>query len=250
MSTSIFSFPIAYVESLEAFESVEAVARDVGRVKGLAIKLHEANGDNPFTDQNRRVLERGAAKRLRGRGYVLGAWSCPRTEPEKSAEAMSALYGALGLSFAIFETENEYKTDGGKIDVARLWRRWRELRPRAYTGAAVLGNMPTTYNYAAGAGDIHYLAENYYNQNGAFDFRTTLARAVELGIPLERVHPTITGVEWNQTTAESLIRAYSATLTAPGASERIAGFAIWRGDSLTFSDYRLIGLAGGLALRA
>jgi hypothetical protein len=226
------------VETLGNFQPTTARAAGV---KGLAIKLYDATG-NPYAEENYTRLVNGDADNLRSLGFSLGAWACPRYAPEETADDVSAIYRLLRLSFAIFETEWEYKTDGGKVDVARLVTAWRALRPKAYTGFAVEGGPPTTFNHAVAIADPNsYLCpENYWLQNSAYDVRASLAQAAALGWPLERVKPTLTGVEGHDfgEALVRLMRAYEGK-----------GVLLWRGDMLTPAQYQLHAVADTIALR-
>lgn len=241
MSVGVFEYQVAYVESLDAFEPVLADARRAG-VLGLAVKLYEASG-SPFADDNRRrLLEQG--DRYRGAGFKLGLWGCPRFAPEEAAAACSSLYRELRLAFAVFETEWEYKTDGGGVDVERLLAPWRRLRPFAYTACAVEGGPPTTFNHdSVQRHGVRLLPENYWLYDAGYDTVSSFTRCRALGYDLRTVHPTLTGVEGHGM-AESIIRAYRAR---PAGFVR--GVALWRGDMLSAEDYRLVGLARDLALR-
>jgi len=234
----VFEHVVGYVESLAAFRSVELDARAAG-VRGLAIKLWDV-GDNPVIPDNLARLRSGGVARLRSLGFVPGPWACPRGEPERCAGEVSALYGELQLSFVVFETEWEYKTDGGGIPVSRLLTPWRELRPKAYTAVATEGMVPETFDHAAAiAAGCRYLPESYWRLGGRYDPRAELIAAAALGWPKARVHPTLSGVEGHDF-AEALIRCYRA---------RQAGFtrgvALWRADMLTSEDYRLLSLCQG-----
>lgn len=190
-------------------------------------------------------------------GYSLGVWSCPRLEPEASARAVSALYVKLSLSFCIFETEWEYKTDGGGIDVARVLSEWRKTRPRAYTGFAVEGNAPDTFNHAAVQADGYSFLcpENYWGINGSYDVRACLERCVELDWELWRVKPTLTGVGNRggdsldagnrHTIGEALLRYMRVAIDEPD----VLGALVWRGDMMDTEDYRILGLADTISLR-
>ena len=244
MST-IFQYPIAYVEQLSNFESKRSAACAAG-IKGLAIKVFDA-GENPAAVENRQRLMTGEGAVLRSLGFVLGAWACPRTAPTSSAGALSRIYANLSLSFVVWETEWEYKSDGGGLDVAVLIKAWRALRPKAYTGFAVEGGPPTTFNHAAVQADPNSFLcpENYWLQHGSYDQRASLTRCLQLGWTLDRVKPTLTGVE-GHSMSEAIIRAYRAEMSVLPTQ----GYLVWRGDMLGAEDYRLLGLATGLALPA
>jgi hypothetical protein len=239
----IFEYAVAYVEDLSAFPA--DLARGLAGVKGVAVKLHDAEG-NPHADDNLAELRAGERRRLHEQGFSVGLWSCPRFAPELAAADCSRLYAELGLSFAVFETEWHYKTDGGGVDVARLLGPWRERRPRAFTGLAVEGN-PETFNHAAAIrADCRLLCETYWLApagDPAYDARACFERARSFGWDLARVHPTLIGVDRHDM-GEAIVRAYRA---------RTAGFVrgvmLWRGDMLTARDYRLVGLADDLARR-
>lgn len=241
MPTPVFDFAIAYVESLDAFRSLEDIARAAG-VKGVMVKLQDSGG-NPVCAANLSALTNGGKARLQAKGFSVGLWSCPRYAPEQAAADCSQIYAAYGLGGVIFETEYEYKTDGGGIDVARLLHPWRAARPKAFTACATEGGPPTTFNHAAAiATGCYLLPENYWRINGAYDVRASLTRCKALGWPKERVKPTLTGVE-GHAMGEAIIRAYRAR------ELWTAGAALWRGDMLTADDFRLLGLADTLARR-
>jgi hypothetical protein len=241
MPVPVFDFSIAYVESLDSFRGLEDIARQAG-VKGVMVKLQDSGG-NPVILPNISALRNGGMARLRQKGFSVGLWSCPRLAPEAAAQECSEIYGALGLGGVIFETEWEYKSDGGGIDVSRLLNPWRVARPKAFTACATEGGPPTTFNHAAAiATGCHLLPENYWRLNGNYDVRPSLERCKALGWPRERVHPTLTGVE-GHAMSEAIIRAYRARgLWANGV-------ALWRGDMLSADDYRLLGLADTLVRR-
>jgi len=243
--SSIFEYGIGYVEDLSAFNAVAGPARAAG-LKGLAVKLQDSNG-NPFCESNAAWLEARASE-LRGQGFSLGVWSCPRSTPVAAAKAVSALYKRFSLSFCVFETEWEYKTDGGMVDVATLVAAWRKLRPKAYTGFATTGEPPTTFNHAAVIADRHSFLcpENYWLQSSAYDVRRSLAQADRLGWPPERVKPTLTGVEGHDL-SEALVRMYRAGRGC-GHGWNL-GYLLWRADMLTPAQYEALGVADTLALR-
>lgn len=237
----IFEYRVAYVESLAAFEPLRSVAR-LAEVVGLAVKLHDAGG-NPVAAQNYDYIKAHNSS-LRGQGFSLGAWSCPRTEPEGSAAAVSTIVGQLGLSFTVFETEWEYKTDGGGIDVKRLLTPWRSVRPLMYTGVAVEGGPPTTFNHAAAIkANTRLLPETYYQPPYNYDARAAFRRALSLGWNAKRIHPAASGVE-NADLCNSLIRLYRAR-----SAGYTRGYMIWRGDMLSAAQYEQLGLADDLAAK-
>lgn len=234
----IFEHAVAYVSSLRNFQAVEQAAR-AGGVVGLAIKTWDTGVDPDVVDNLAR-LRSGEVRRLRGLGFVPGMWPIPRTEPERCVAETSALLGEVGLSFCVFETEWEYKTDGGGIDVGRLLRPWRQVRPKTYTAVATEGMVPETFNHTAAiTAGCRYLPESYWHLGERYDPRAEMIRAKALGWPLARVHPTASGVEGHDF-GEALIRCYRA---------RTAGFtrgiALWRGDMLNAAQYRLLGLTAG-----
>lgn len=236
----IFDHCVAYVEDLRNFFPLRPYA-PASVVKGLAIKLHD-QGANPVIPINYNLL-RQRGPELRAQGYSLGIWSCPRRDPVGGAASTSTVYGALGLSFCVFETEWEYKSDGGGVDVKVLLDDWRLLRPKAYTAVATEGGPPTTFNHAAAiAHDCRLLPENYWKQDGQYDARRSIERAKALGWDPRRVHPTATGVEGHGM-CEALLRIYRAQPIWGGK-----GIALWRGDMLTAEDYRLVALADDLAV--
>lgn len=241
----IFDYAIAYVESLATFEPLAVPARSSG-VKGLAIKLHDSDG-NPEATRNRDYLKVHGPT-LRGSGYSLGAWVCPRYKPGQAALATSALYKELCLSFVIFETEWEYRPGANPagIDVDDLLRPWRAIRPKAWTGFALEGTPSPEFNHAAVQADPFAVLcpENYWRSGEQYDVRRCFAAAVGLGWSLDRVKPTLSGVE-GHAFDESLVRCYSALDIWEGGQ----GVLLWRGDMLRAEDYALFARADTLALR-
>lgn len=235
---TIFELGIAYVANLPNFEAIRADAKAAG-VRGLAVKVWD---ENPDPDVTANLAELTATYRLKlaADGFLLVGWACPRYAPQACALAMSDLWAKLGLHAVIFETEYEYKTDGGGVDVAALLNPWRVARPKAYTGVAVEGQVPTTFDHrAAIAAGCRLLPETYQAVGADHTAPAAMSRALSLGWARERVHVACSGVEGNAM-AESLVYAYRAR--AVGFTH---GLALWRGDELTADDYRLAAITAG-----
>jgi hypothetical protein len=242
---NIFERKLAFVEYLEVFESKMEAARAAG-VHGLAVKLYEANRDNPAVPGNlSRLYDAVYRRRLRDMGFSLGAWVCPRYKPEEAARGVSLLYGRFGLSFLAAELEYEYKRNGGQVDAARFTSAWRALRPKAYSAVVSYGYPDAEMNWPALlAASFHYIPESFWLVDGRNDPRACLDGCVDLGIPLERVHPLLSVIE-GHTLAEGLIRAYEAFLSARPTNY---GVGLYLGENASDEDYRLLRLADSLAL--
>jgi hypothetical protein len=90
--------------------------------------------------------------------------------------------------------------------------------------------------------------ENYWLQNAGYDVRACFDRCKTLNWDMNRVKPTLTGVE-GHTMSEAIIRRYRAPLYRDTGLWPIPGILLWRGDMLAAEDYRLVRIADDLSLR-
>jgi len=242
---NIFERKLAFIEYLSVFEGKMELARAAG-VHGLAVKLYEANGDNPAVAENlSRLADATYRRRLHEMGFSLGAWICPRYKPVSAAREVSTLYGQLRLSFLVAELEYEYKANGGKVDAAAFTSEWRKLRPKAYSAVVTYGYPDAEMNWPAiVAAGFHYIPECFWLVDPRFDPATCMQGCYRLQIPRERVHPLLSVLE-GHTLAEGLIRAYEGQV---GLTGFLYGVSAYLAENLSPEDWRLFGLADSLAL--